>query len=366
MSGRAPASIAAMDACSPAASLPTVSVIVPVLNEERHLDACLAAIAGQTYPAIAEILVADGGSADRTRQIAESYPLVKVLENPDRIQATGLNAALAEAVGDLVVRVDGHCVLPPDYVERCVESLGRSGAAMVGGAMVPAPGGGWVGRAIAAAMGSRLGAGPARFHIGGAPGWVDTVYLGCYPAKLARRIGGYRLDVGVNEDAELALRLASEGGVWFDPAITATYRSRDSLPGLARQFYRYGLSRAATVRRHPRSLSARQLAAPALVLGLLSPWRRWVALLYGGTVAGRALVELPSDPAMAAGLLLVLPVMHGSWGVGFLVGNSGLARPPGPVSGHSRGPVPVRRRSTSDGGSDSASHAFRHFPVTGS
>jgi succinoglycan biosynthesis protein ExoA len=312
-------------------ALPTVSVIVPALNEEDHLHACLSAIESQSYPAIIEILVADGGSVDHTREIAASHRLVKVLDNPGRIQAAGLNAALAEAIGELIVRVDGHCILPPDYVKRCVESLGTSGAAMVGGVMVPASAGGWAGRTIALAMRSRLGVGPARFHVGGEPGWVDTVYLGCYPAELARRKGGYRLDVGVNEDAELALRLCAEGGVWFDPAITATYSPRDSITGLARQFFRYGLSRAATVKRHPRSLSARQLAAPLLLLGLLSPWRRCVAGSYGGVVTGRALVELPSDPAAAAGLLLVLPVMHTSWGAGFLLGISGLGRPPGPA-----------------------------------
>jgi glycosyltransferase involved in cell wall biosynthesis len=341
MTERGPTSIAGSDGFSPARPLPTVSVIVPVLNEERHLDACLGSIAAQTYPAIAEILVADGGSTDRTREIAVSHPRVRVLDNPGRIQAAGLNAALAQATGELVVRVDGHCVLPRDYVERCVESLGRSGAAMVGGAMIPAGGGGWVGRAIAVAMRSRLGAGPARFHVGGAPGWVDTVYLGCYPAELARRKGGYRLDVGVNEDAELALRLAAEGGVWFDSAITSTYTPRDSLPGLARQFYRYGLSRAATVHRHPRSLSARQLAAPLLLVGLLSPWRREIGLSYAAVIAGRALGEGPRDPAAAAGLMLVIPVMHVSWGVGFLLRISGLGRPPGlasPAAAGSPGP----------------------------
>ena len=319
-------------------SSPTVSLIVPVLNEERHLEACLTAIEAQTYSGIAEILVADGGSADRTRDIAASHPLVRIVDNPGRIQAAGLNAALVEAIGELVVRVDGHCILPPDYVKRCVESLGSSGAAMVGGVMIPAAGDGWVGRTIALAMRARLGAGPARFHVGGEPGWVDTVYLGCYPAELARLKGGYRVDVGVNEDAELALRLGAEGGVWFDPAITATYSPRDSITGLARQFFRYGLSRAATVKRHPRSISARQLAAPMLVLGLLSPWRRWVALCYGGVVTGRALVELPSDPAEAAGLMLVIPVMHVSWGAGFLLGISGLGRPPGPASPAAAGP----------------------------
>lgn len=341
MKGRDPTSAVGAREPAVARRRPTVSVILPVLNEARHLDACLEAIAAQIYPAIVEVLVADGGSTDHTVEIAASYPRVRVLANPGRIQAAGLNAALEEATGELIVRVDGHCVLPPDYVERCVACIDRSGAAMVGGSMVPAAAGGWVGRAIAVAMRSRLGAGPARFHVGGAPGWVDTVYLGCYSADLARRTGGYRLDVGVNEDAELALRLRSEGGVWFDPVITATYAPRDSLSSLARQFYRYGLSRAATVRRHPRSLSARQVAAPLLVVGLLSPWRRQVALVYGGAVAGRAVMELASDPASAAGLLLVLPTMHVSWGIGFLGGASGLGHPPRPAAGSASAPTPA-------------------------
>ena len=319
-------------------ALPTVSVIVPALNEEDHLHACLSAIESQSYPAIIEILVADGGSVDHTREIAASHRLVKVLDNPGRIQAAGLNAALIRAAGRLVVRVDGHCILAHDYVERCVEALDQSGAAMVGGTMIPTEGASWVGRAIAVAMRSRLGAGPARFHVGGAPGWVDTVYLGCYPTELARSKGGYRLDVGVNEDAELALRLGSGGGVWLDPAITATYFPRDSLSGLAHQFLRYGLSRAATVRLHPRSLSARQLAAPLLLVGLLSPWRREIGLSYAAVIAGRALGEGPRDPAAAAGLMLVIPVMHVSWGVGFLLRISGLGRPPGPASPAAAGP----------------------------
>ncbi len=316
---------------------PTVSVIVPALNEEDHLHACLSAIEAQSYPAIIEILVADGGSIDHTREIAASHRLVKVLDNPGRIQAAGLNAALRRVAGKLVVRVDAHCILAPDYVERCVDALDQSGAAMVGGTMMPSEGGGWVGRAIAVAMRSRLGAGPARFHVGGAPGWVDTVYLGCYPTDLARRQGGYRLDVGVNEDAELAVRLGSVGGVWFDPAITASYFPRDSLPGLAHQFLRYGLSRAATVRLHPRSLSARQLAAPLLLVGLLSPRRREIGLSYAAVIAGRALAEVPRDAAAAAGLVLVLPVMHVSWGAGFLLGIGGVRRPPGPVSPRAAG-----------------------------
>ncbi|MGA8015565.1 MAG: glycosyltransferase family 2 protein [Candidatus Dormiibacterota bacterium] len=313
-----------------------MSVILPVLNEEAHLDACLAAIEAQTYRAITEVLVADGGSTDRSREIAVGHPRVRVLDNPARIQAAGLNTALREAAGEVVVRVDGHCVIAPDYVERCVAALHLTGAAMVGGLMVPVEGRGCVGRAAGLAMRSRLGAGPARFHTGGRPGWVDTVYLGCYPARLARAAGGYSLAVGVNEDAELAHRLRPRGGVWFDPGIVASYVPRERLSAVARQFFRYGLSRAATVRRHPESLAPRQLAAPLLLVALASPWRRWVVRGYAALVASRVLTELPRDPAGAAALSLLLPAMHLSWGSGFLLGVTGLVPPPAPGSESAR------------------------------
>ena len=332
--------------------LPTVSVIVPVLNEEGHIERCLASIEAQTYPAIIEILVADGGSTDRTLTMATAHPLVRVLRNPSRIQAAGLNAGLAIAAGDVVVRVDGHCVLASDYVSRCVDALQATGAAMVGGSMVPQAGGGWIARSVAQAMASPLGAGPARFHVGGPPGWVDTVYLGSYRREVARRAGGYRVDVGVNEDAELAYRLRGVGGVWFDPAIRASYTPRQSLTGVARQFFRYGLSRSATVRRHPGSVSARQLAPPLLVLGLISPCRRWVAGAYVIVIGACALREvIGKRTASAAGMFLVLPAMHGPWGAGFLLGISGVVKPPAPLRASPARRVDLtRRRSLELGG----------------
>jgi glycosyltransferase involved in cell wall biosynthesis len=297
---------------------PTVSVTIPVFNEEAHIESCLAAVRGQTYLSIVEILVVDGGSSDRTVELANASEGVTVLANPRRIQAAALNIALAEAKGEVVVRVDGHCVIAPDYVEQCVRALETSGAAMVGGKMTPVASG-WVARGIARAMTSKWGAGPARFHVGGPAGFVDTVYLGAYPTAQARGVGGYAEDVGVNEDAEFAIRMRPHGGIWFDPSIASTYSPRSGLKPLARQFYRYGRSRAATVKRHPESLSPRQLAAPLLVLGLLSPARRRVAAAYLAIVAVRAALEIREDAGAAAGLGLSLPTMHLSWGTGFLL-----------------------------------------------
>ena len=305
---------------------PTVSVIVPTYREEQHVRACLEAVARQTYARVVEVLVVDGRSDDRTRELALDAGAA-VLDNPARIQAAALNVGLAAAKGDVIVRVDGHCVIADDYVERCVDALERTGAAIVGGAMTPVaatP----MQQAIAAAMSSPLGAGPARFHVGGDAGWVDTVYLGAYRRRDALAVGGYAVDVGVNEDAEFAHRMSARGGVWFDPSIRSTYVPRDTVRAVARQFWRYGRSRAATVRRHPRSLSPRQLAAPALVLGVASPWRRWVAVLYAAAVVVGADDARRRHGGIHRRVAAVLPAMHLSWGLGFL---SGLVAPVSPT-----------------------------------
>jgi glycosyltransferase involved in cell wall biosynthesis len=303
-----------------------VTVAVPVLNEARYLPACLTAIGEQTYAHIDEVLVVDGGSTDGTVDIARRFPGVRVLDNPLRLQAPALNLALREAKGDVFVRVDGHCVITPDYVERCVAALESSGAAMVGGGMT-AVAGGWRGRGIAAAMGSPFGAGPARFHVGGPAGFVDTVYLGAYRVEVALAAGGYAT-AAVSEDGELAIRLGQVGGVYYDPRIRSRYAPRQSVLALGRQFFRYGGLRAATVVRHPRSLVPRQLASPLLVVGLCSPLRRKVAGLYLVAVALAAYRER-RQPAVLPGLVTALPVMHVSWGVGFLAGLAAHVRPGG-------------------------------------
>ena len=307
----------------PAGKLPTVTAGIPVLNEEIHLATCLDGVIGQSYPNIVEVLVADGGSTDLTPAIAEDYPddRVTLLDNPRRRRPAGLNVAIAAATGEIFVRVDARTRLAPDYVERCVTALERTGAAIVGGPMrftstTAAE------RGVQAAMTSRLGAGPAQFRRETDHGaFVDTVYLGAYRLDTIRQLGGYDEWFGGNEDAELAWRAQAAGGVYLDPDIRSTYAVREGLGPLWRQFRRYGTARAITIRKHPSSLSARQLAVPALVAGILSPWRRPVVACYAAAVTGRALLGAVQDsPAAGAVLGLSLPTMHAAWAVGFFEG----------------------------------------------
>jgi glycosyltransferase involved in cell wall biosynthesis len=301
-------------------AFPTVTVAIPVLDEEQYLKACLDAINAQEHANVVEILVVDGGSTDRTREIASSSPRVTVLDNPRRIRPAGLNVAIAAAQGEIFVRVDGRTEIAPDYVARCVAALEHTRAAVVGGPMRYAASGP-VQRGIAAAMTSRLGAGPAAFRrVRRGAGFVDTVYLGTFRTEMIRRLGGYDEWFGGNEDAELNHRCRDAGGVWLDPEIRSSYAVREGLRALFKQFRRYGRARATTIRKHPRSLSIRQLAVPALVVGLASPWRRKVLAAYVSIVFARGAAEarrdLPASPAFA----VALPVMHAAWAVGFAEG----------------------------------------------
>ncbi len=308
--------------------LPSVTVALPVLDEEERIERCLSAIDAQDYPRLCEVLVVDGGSRDRTRELAAGHPRVRIVDNPRRIRPAAMNVALAEAAGEVVVRVDARTLIAPDYVARCVEALRSSGATIVGGPM-RIEGATAFERGVVAAMTSRIGGGPAEFRrASGAPRFVDTVYLGAFYKDELVALGGYDEHFGGNEDAELAYRARGAGGVWLDPEIRSGYAVRGGLRALASQYYRYGRARAGTIRKHPSSLAPRQLAVPALMLGLLSPWRRKVLGAYLALVTGRALYEVRRDPPAAPAMAVALPTMHFSWGAGFLRGLL-RSRPPG-------------------------------------
>lgn len=305
---------------------PTVTVLIPTYQEAGAIDACLEAIERQTYAAIVETLVIDGGSDDGTPDLAAAHAGVRVIPNPDRIQSAALNLGIDAAAGDVIVRVDGHCVIADDYVERCVAALEATGASMVGGGMTPVAHGA-VQEGIADAMASRFGAGPARFHTGGEAGWVDTVYLGAYRREVVRAVGGYAIDMQINEDAELAHRMQEHGGIWFDPSIRSVYEPRSSLGALARQFFRYGRGRADTAKRHPSSVKPRQLVAPGLLLAIVAlPSRRWTLTAYLGGIAVATAVDGRGGVVRRATYALALPTMHLCWGAGFLLGLVGRSR----------------------------------------
>ncbi|MEN9678928.1 MAG: hypothetical protein RLZ57_57, partial [Actinomycetota bacterium] len=231
-----------------------VSVILPVLNEADYLEDALAPILGQEFNGELEVILAIGPSKDRTLEIAkkisERDPRVIIVENPSGRTAAGLNLALAKSRFPIIVRVDGHSEIPKNYVSTAVEVLKKTGAVNVGGIMA-AQGRGLFERAVAAAMRSSLGVGPAKFHTGGNAGEVDTVYLGSFKREALLAIGGFDEKFTRAQDWELNYRLRSNGGkIYFDPRMAVTYRPRRSLTALAKQYFEYGRWRRAVSRTH--------------------------------------------------------------------------------------------------------------------
>jgi glycosyltransferase involved in cell wall biosynthesis len=265
------------------------------------------------------VVVADAGSTDETRAVAARVEKVRVIDNQRQIRRAGLNAAITSAGGEIIVGVDARTKLAPD----CVEALVRSGAAIAGGPLRFEAHEAHQ-RGIVAAMTSRIGAGPADFRWeGGQPRYVDAAYLGAFRTSVIREMGGYEEWSDGNEDAELAWSAQRFGRAYLDPSIRSFYLGRDRPRPPARQIYRYGRNRARVIRKHPGSLSYRQLPAPALLAGLASPWRRLVLTAYAAIVLGRGAFELTRDPPAVPMPLGAFPTMHAAWGLGFVSGIPG-------------------------------------------
>ncbi|MGK5530170.1 glycosyltransferase family 2 protein [Streptomyces sp. URMC 129] len=319
---------------------PAVSVIMPVLNEERHLRDSVRHILEQDYPGELEVVIALGPSTDRTDEIAAELVAgdarVRTVPNPTGRTPAGLNAAIAASRHPVVVRVDGHGMLSRDYIATAVRLLAETGAANVGGIMHAEGENDWE-RAVAAAMTSRIGVGNAAFHTGGEAGEAETVYLGVFRREVLEKLGGYNEEFIRAQDWELNYRIRQSGGlIWFSPELLVSYRPRPSVRELARQYRNYGRWRRVVARYHAGSINPRYLAPPAALLAIaagvvvgavLTPWG---LVVPAGYLAGITLGSVPAGKGLPAGARLRVPValatMHMSWGWGFLTSPRGLAR----------------------------------------
>ncbi|HZW03540.1 MAG TPA: glycosyltransferase family 2 protein [Anaerolineaceae bacterium] len=322
--------------------MPLISIIVPCFNEENTIQLLLDALGQQTVShSCLEIVIADGLSTDGTHRAVQAFqqqhPELKIVwvENPRRNIPSGLNAALAAAAGEVIVRLDAHSIPAPDYVERCLAGLEAGLGENVGGVWEIRPGGaGWMARSIAVAAAHPLGVGDARYRISGQAGEVDTVPFGAFRHEVLDRIGRYDETLLSNEDYELNARLRKQGGrVYLDPAIRSGYFARATLSALARQYFRYGYWKLRMLRRYPDTLRWRQALPPLLVLSLVllglaalfSPFFRVLWLVEIGLyalallVAGGLTAARKREPALLLGLPLAIATMHLAWGAGFLV-----------------------------------------------
>jgi succinoglycan biosynthesis protein ExoA len=318
-----------------ATTKPLVTIAIPCFNEERHIEACLNDVFAQDYPAESiEVLVGDGMSTDRTREIlagiaAKRPKQVRVIDNPKRLQAAAMNEMLRESRGDVIIRMDVHARYAVDYVSQCIAVLEETGADNVGGAQRAVPET-WFQKALCGALESPLGVGGAQYRSAEAEGPVDTVFLGAFRRKIFDKVGGYDPNAITNEDAELNQRILRSGGsVFLSKKIVVHYFPRDSFRSLSRQYFKYGKGRARTLLKHRTFPTPRPAIPFFMVAGgvalLLSKKLRPLAPVAFGLYGAATIVEairvtrkrgLHLAPIAAA----IFPVLHVSHGVGFGVG----------------------------------------------
>lgn len=321
-----------------------ILVAIPALNEASHIEACIASLMrpGAEMSRV-RVVVADGGSKDGTVSIvtalARRFPGVSVIGNPGRLQSAGLNrvvATCAEPGHDILVRCDAHSIYPPRYVLDVAESLVARDAAALATPM-DAIGAGCFQKAAAWIADTRIGSGGSAHRGGRRSGYVDHGHHAGFSLEWFRRVGGYDETFSHNEDAELDHRLGQAGGrIWLDADIRLNYLVRPTLAALAKQYWRYGLGRARTVRKHHMRPRIRQLAAPILVaaigLGVLLAPLTWLGFLplaaYALALVGTSavgVVKLGTPCGLWAGPALA--AMHLPWGAGFLRGTILPPRP---------------------------------------
>ncbi|SKA05216.1 Glycosyltransferases, probably involved in cell wall biogenesis [Marinactinospora thermotolerans DSM 45154] len=310
---------------------------MPILNEERHLAAAVRHVLSQDYPGDMEVVLAVGPSKDRTQEVADALaaedPRVKVVPNPTGRTPAGLNAAIAASSHGIVARVDGHAMMPADYLRVAVETLEQTGADNVGGIMAAEGETPWE-QAVAKAMTSKVGVGNARFHTGGEGGPADTVYLGVFRRSALDRVGGYDEAFLRAQDWEMNHRIRQTGGtVWFQPRMRVSYRPRPNAKALAKQYFHYGRWRRVVARQHKGTINLRYLAPPTAVVafaaGLLGGFLFWPAwLVPAAYLVAIAAVSVPLGSGLGLKGRLCVPValvtMHMSWGSGFLTSPRGL------------------------------------------
>ncbi len=325
-------------------TLPAVSYVMPVLNEEQHLAAAVASILDQDYEGPSELILALGASTDDTPAIAAAIAAgdarVRLVDNPANHIPAGLNLAIAAARHPVIVRVDAHAQLPPGYTATMVEALERTGAAVVGGLM-DARGETPFQRAVARAYNSPFGLGGGAYHGGAVEGEIDSAYLGVFDASIFDEVGGYDETLLRGEDWELTSRIRAAGRrVWLVPSVRVAYWPRATADKLRRQMFATGAWRGELVRRQGRT-PLRYLAPPAAVAALavapvsalvlasgrprgalrallgLSAAAPFVYLAGLGAASARLGGDGVRDHALNIGALATI---HTSWGLGFLRG----------------------------------------------
>jgi succinoglycan biosynthesis protein ExoA len=316
-----------------------ISIILPIRNEFQGIEKTLQSIFSQTINKDFEIIVVDGNSSDGTRKILKNLQNnnsnIHLIDNPEKIVSTGFNRALNESKGDIIIRVDGHCEIAPDYIQKCLKCLEKINADCVGGATEHVASG-LVGKAIKIAQSSFFGVGGVSFRKNVEKGqYVDTLAFGAYKREVFDKLGGYDEELVRNQDDEFNFRMIqNDGKIWLDPSIKSTYTQRNSFMGLFKQYFQYGFYKIRVMQKRRGIASWRHVVPGLFVLTLLVGLS--IFLFTGNNIPILSLcipylsfslfttifelIKTPSNLISVMILPVTFFILHISYGLGFLTG----------------------------------------------
>jgi len=250
---------------------------LPIRNEVETITSTLEAIFNQTIinHIDYEILISDGGSVDGTlviiKSIALNNPNIRLIDNPQKIVSTGFNLALNKAKGKIIIRIDGHCEIPKNYIEKCCNLLNSSRADIVGG-VIETISIGLIGKAISIAQSSPFGVGGVNFRNMDLKqgSHVDTLAFGAHRRNIFADIGGYDEDMVCNQDDEFNHRAMQVGKkIWMDPTIKIKYYARSKFIKLFKQYFNYGLYKVRGIQKRGEVSSIRHLIPSTFIVALI-------------------------------------------------------------------------------------------------
>ncbi len=320
-----------------------ISIIIPCRNEERFIGKCLESILAQDYPREQlEIIIADGMSTDKTREIlsnyADKYNFIQCFDNPKKLAAAALNLMIPKAKGEIIIRMDAHNIYFKDYVSKSMRYLYECKADNVGGIWVTLPGAETItAKAIALALSSNFGIGNALFRTGTKkPVYTDTVPFGCYKREIFDKIGFFDEEAWRNEDDEFNLRLIKNGGkILLAPDIVSYYYARETFGKLWNMYYQYGYFKPQSVMKLKGIFTLRQLVpamltASLMILFLAGFFNKYFFLLFFVEAViyffinfvVSFFIAIKNKSTLLPFLMIAFMAVHFSYGIGYLKGIS--------------------------------------------
>ena len=334
--------VVALEPMTQAEALPFVTIVVPCRNEEKHIARCLESMLANDYPKERmEILILDGMSEDRTREIvagySERFPMIRLVENPKRHIPVAMNIGIKAARGERILKMDAHSTYQPEYISRCVRNQDIYGADNSGGVWKMVPGADTaMARAIVLGLGSRFGSGNANVKVGvKKPTWSDSTAFGCFKKELFERIGMYDEKLLSSSDLDLNQRIQAAGGrILVAPDVVVNYVADADLRALRQHVFADGVWISYVMKFGKRAFSWRHWVPAVVVLGLAGAFALgavnrvflWMGMGAAGVYAAVSLaVSLQiaareREPRFVALLPVVFAVRHFVHGIGTLFG----------------------------------------------